>query len=118
MRVAYIIRTASTATTTDQSTGSSSPGASLITYVDQRFGNEDIFAIALEPVTPGARITDISARPKRGKISLLWSDVPRTHHYDIYRSTGGEPYELIQEGHQTDYYTLLDTQRANGKQYC
>ena len=49
---------------------------------------------------------------------MLWTDVSQPHHDDISRSTGGGPYELIQQGHQTAYCTYLDTQVENGNQYC
>jgi DNA-binding beta-propeller fold protein YncE len=63
-------------------------------------------------------ITDLTARSKSGKVSLVWTPVPEAENYTIYRSINrGGPYHIIAEGHVTDYATYLDVEVVNGTTY-
>lgn len=61
-------------------------------------------------------VDDLSARPKSGKVQLVWSDTAADH-YNIYRSeVAGGPY-LYLDTTFSDYSTYLDSTVANGTTY-
>jgi hypothetical protein len=61
-------------------------------------------------------IDDLYARPKSGKIQLVWTDTGADH-YNVYRSTmSGGPYMFIAATTST-YSTYLDSGLANGTTY-
>jgi len=72
--------------------------------------------------TPGAAndcvscIEDLTARPKSGKVQLVWTDTGAAS-YNVYRSTTmGGPYTLIANTTST-FSTYLDTNVTNGVTY-
>ena len=61
-------------------------------------------------------ISNLTARPKSGKVQLVWTDTGADH-YNVYRSTAsGGPYTLIASTTST-YSTYLDTGLSNGTTY-
>jgi len=62
-------------------------------------------------------IDDLTARAKTGKVQLVWTHIPDTDRYDVYRSTtSGGPYTKIGETTST-YSTYLDYDVVNGTTY-
>jgi hypothetical protein len=63
-------------------------------------------------------ICDLSARVKRGKVQLTWTDTGADS-YDIYRSTRGSSngFVLIADDVVTTYATFLDANVENGTTY-
>lgn len=66
---------------------------------------------------PAAGSTDLYARAKSGKASLVWAPVPGAVGYNIYRRTEGEPFALVAADHVTSYATYLDQGLTNGVTY-
>ena len=92
--------------------------ATLIVVDDlSQFGQATIYITVTEPGV-NQPIDDLAARAKAGKVSLVWSPIPDAAGYNIFRSTAGGPYELIQEEHESDYATYLDSSLTNGLTYC
>ena len=61
-------------------------------------------------------IEDLTARPKSGKVQLVWTDTGADH-YNVYRSTTmGGPYSFIASTTST-YSTYLDSGLVNGTTY-
>ena len=69
-------------------------------------------------VNPLASITDLYGRAKSGKIDILWTPMAEAVSYKIYRgTTQGGPYELIADGHVTDYAVYADFGLTNDVTY-
>jgi hypothetical protein len=66
------------------------------------------------PLSP---IQDLRARPKSGKVDLVWSPVPGAVGYDVYRRANGGPFERVAEGHVTTYAVYADFGLTNGVTY-
>ncbi|MCP4624728.1 MAG: PASTA domain-containing protein, partial [bacterium] len=63
-------------------------------------------------------IDDLYARAKSGKIDIVWTPVEGAESYKIFRgTTQGGPYELIADGHITDYCVYADFGLTNGVTY-
>ena len=62
-------------------------------------------------------IKDLSARPKSGKVSLLWTPVAEAVGYNVYRRTDSAALALVEQGIVTDYATFLDEGLSNGTTY-
>jgi hypothetical protein len=63
-----------------------------------------------------ACIDDLIARPKAGKIALVWAPTG-AHHYNVYRGTAsGGPYQWIGVT-DSSYATYLDAAVSNGATY-
>jgi hypothetical protein len=63
-----------------------------------------------------ACVDDLTARPKSGKVQLVWTHTG-AHHYNVYRGTiSGGPYVKIASTTST-YSTYLDTAVVNGTTY-
>jgi len=80
----------------------------------------DSLVVTVEPaaVEPVQTIFDLFARPKDGKIDIVWTPVQGASGYNIYRSTtSGGPYTIIAAGHVTDYATYADFGLTNGTTY-
>jgi len=79
---------------------------------DSDFDNVAITVIGLPS------IQDLYARAKDCKVDLLWTCVPEAMTYNIYRSaTSGGSYELVAEGHVSDYCAYADLGLTNGITY-
>lgn len=60
----------------------------------------------------------LTARAKRGKVSLLWNPVPGATGYNVYRSTDpAAAFAMIAGNHMTDYATYLDSTAEAGLTY-
>jgi hypothetical protein len=63
-------------------------------------------------------VENLSARPKRSKVSLVWTADADAVSSNIYRATtSGGPYQLIASGHVSGYATYLDAQVTTGNTY-
>lgn len=72
--------------------------------------------VKITPCAGGVCVSDLTARPKSGKVQLVWTDTG-AHHYNIYRSTTiGGPYTFLASTTST-YSTYLDTSVVNGITY-
>jgi len=70
---------------------------------------------ATDPVC--ACIADLTARPKNGKIQLVWGNTSPAGGYNVYRSTvSGGPYAFVANTTNT-YSTYLDEGLVNGTTY-
>jgi len=79
---------------------------------DSDFDNLAITVIGLPP------IQDLYARAKDCRVDLSWTCVPDAVTYNIYRSaTSGGQYELVKEGHVSNYCTYADFGLTNGITY-
>lgn len=68
-----------------------------------------------EPLPP---IGDLVARPKDGKIDLVWTPVEGAVAHDVYRAdSAGGPYEQVASGVATPYATWTDPGLRNGVTY-
>jgi hypothetical protein len=69
-------------------------------------------------VEPLDTIDDLYARAKSGKIDIVWTPLEGAGSYKVFRSTTqGGPYELIADGHVTDYCVYADFGLTNGVTY-
>ncbi len=76
------------------------------------FDNVAITVIGLPP------IQDLYARAKDCRVDLSWTCVPDAVTYNIYQSsTSGGQYELVKEGHVSNYCTYADFGMTNGITY-
>jgi FOG: PKD repeat len=91
-----------------------------LTVTDNRggVGSDTMIVTATDVYVPGQNIFDLSARPKSGKVQIVWTSVQEAVHYEIYRKEGNNDYVLINDNHVTDYSTYLDLTLSNGVQYC
>jgi PKD repeat protein len=66
-------------------------------------------------------INDLTARPKSGKVQIVWTHENDAESYNVYRSTTSgvktTPANRIAENHVTTYATYLDTNVVNGTTY-
>ena len=70
---------------------------------------------ATDPVC--ACIADLTARPKSGKVQLVWGNTSPAGGYNVYRSTvSGGPYQLVANT-TSAYSTYLDEGLVNGTTY-
>ena len=69
------------------------------------------FVIVKLPLTP---IADLAARARPGNVTLVWTPVPDAVSYNVYRRSKNLPFELIAEGHETDYATFSEVGLTNG----
>lgn len=89
-----------------------------VTVTDDDGGEgSDTATVTVNPVC----IIDLKARPKAGKVQIVWTPENDAESYNVYRSTTA-PAEIIAanriaEGHVTDYATYLDTNVVNGTAY-
>lgn len=78
----------------------------------------DSASLSIQPAATPEPVTDLYARAKSGKINLVWTPVPDAVCYNVFRSTiSGGPYQLIAEGHSTDYCAYADYGLTNGVTY-
>ncbi|KPJ91372.1 MAG: hypothetical protein AMJ53_11800, partial [Gammaproteobacteria bacterium SG8_11] len=67
---------------------------------------------------PPPPISDLYARAKDSKIDIVWTPVAGADSYNVYRgTTQGGPYNLIVQGHVTDYAVYADFGLTNGVTY-
>ncbi|RLJ18333.1 hypothetical protein DJ031_11780 [bacterium endosymbiont of Escarpia laminata] len=60
----------------------------------------------------------LSARPKPGQVSLIWTHLEGTEHYDVYRAHQSSPGSFIKIAETTSTYsTYLDLGLTNGESY-
>lgn len=73
-------------------------------------GSEDNNIAGAElPACEIAGIDDLTARPKRTKVSLRWSPVDGATGYNVYRGeTPGGPYTLLAADRQSPWALYLD----------
>jgi hypothetical protein len=77
-----------------------------------------VFRTEAEPGGPEQTIFDLYARAKDSKIDIVWTPVDGADSYNVYRSTSqGGPYQLIAEGHVTDYAVYADFGLTNDVTY-
>jgi len=92
-----------------------------VTVTDNDGGvGSDSLTVTVEQaaVEPVQTVFDLFARPKDGKIDIVWTPVQGASGYNIYRSTtAGGQYTMIAAGHVTDYATYADFGLVNGTTY-
>jgi PKD repeat protein len=89
-----------------------------LTASDTALTAYDEVTITVNQTQPVQTIFNLTARAKPGKIDLVWTRVPGSVTYNIYRSTiPGGPYQVIKTGHVTTYCTYADFGLTNGVTY-
>jgi len=80
-------------------------------------GQEDSDQDGIGDACEDACVEDLTARPKSGKVQLVWADTGADS-YNVYRKeTSGGPYVKIADQHVTSYSTYLDTGLTDGTSY-
>ena len=80
--------------------------------------NTATVSIIINPVVVLPVVTDLSARAKDTKVSLVWTAIAGAQSYNVYRSTTqGGPYQKIAGNVVTGYATYLDSSLTNGVTY-
>ena len=87
-----------------------------ITDDDGGRGTETVVVTVVESPPAIEPPTDLSARAKSGKISVIWSHVG-AESYNVYRSDAGGDFVFITNTTST-YSTYLDTGLTNNVTYC
>ena len=88
-----------------------------VTDDDGGVGGDALTVEASSPA-PLEPIADLIARPKSGKIDIVWTPVPEAQSHEIRRSQDGGDFELIAQGHVSDYAVYADFGLTNGVEYC
>jgi hypothetical protein len=64
------------------------------------------------------RLSFLAARPKPGKVDVVWTALAGAHGTDVYRSEAGGDFERIAEDYQSQYAVYADFGLTNGVEYC